>query len=523
MSGVKETTRLVTEREYRRLRDQAARATSLAAANAALNKMDTANRAEMRRYQQRLDRMNGSMSDLSAQLRRERDNATKRENDFRRQLADTVAQADRRVQAEAAARKQDMERMDERFHAEMSAAQDQLQGEIRSNSARLQAAINASDQALRAQMAETAGQLQSRIDSVHNEVSTLQGKMDAIDSGNAALLEQARGYYEAAGEVLADTLAHYRAELLVGADRLTEVRGALGKADTQLQTAAGNPMNASVARLTASEAFEEAVRYRQEVLQAEQEWNQRYQAAAQAVNAAQAQLEASRSVELRGKPFDVDHWTDGELSEIGRRLQGLSRNLANAENASLEELEGYRENAVRRAEEIDAAATFAVAAVEASQNRFTLTQQMAQELFNRFGLVFVKSDGRYAGSYEGGDQRAAYRLHMKNPKTGLEIVVTQTPVAQEGGAIATRITSDILHYGDRSVQEADDTVRSILGTLGLSDGQNAGAVETRPGYETKPSDLCVDQVSWGARTETKPASVAAPVRQRSENGTCGRA
>lgn len=527
MSGIKETTRVITDREYRRLCDQAARATTLTSANAALRRMDEANRAERKRDQQRLNQMSTAMNRLSTQLRQERADATKRENEFRRQLADTVAQADQRVQAEAAARKQDMERMDARFSAEMAAAQEQLQGEIRSNSARLQAAIEANDQAIRAHVDDMAGRLQSRIDTVHSEVSGLQGRMDAIDNGNAALLEQARGYYDAANQVLADTRANYRAELLVGADRLAQVQGALGKADAQLQTAAGadgkpgNPMNASVARLTASEAFEEAVRYRQEVLQAEQEWNQRYQAATQAVNAAQAQLEASRSVELRGSSFDVDHWTDGELSGIAGRLHQLSGELQHAENASLEDLESYRENAVRRAEEIDAAAAFAVAAVEASQDRFTLTQQMAQELFDKFGLVFVQSDGRYAGSYEGSDQRAAYRLHMKNP-AGLEIVITQTPVAQQGGAIATRITSDILNYGDRSVAEADETVRTILSTLGLADGQAAGAVETRPGYEAKPSDLCVNQSDWGARTETKPASVAAPIRQ-SAGGARGKA
>ena len=509
MSGVKQTTiRTVTEAEYNRLLRQARQATTLSQANDALSRMNADNRTRLREYETRISGLNAEQGRLRTEIAAQRKADTARQNELRRQLADAQRRMDEAVAQQADSTRRQIGRMAEQLHTELSQVRRDAHDEIVASSQQLQQQLAETQTRLQQNINAVAADLNSRITAVNTTVTDLQGKMDAIESGNAALLQDAQVYRDTAGQLLQDTVTHFRAEQLVPGGR-AKVDTALTTAAAERSTAEKIPGNASVARLTARQAYEAAVSYRNEVLAAELAWQQHYQAAAQALNAASAQLEASRTVRLGETPFDVDRWTNGELTRIGGELADLNAALGGTDStADIAALDAIAAAAADRSAALEAAAAFAVQAVNASQTRVVGSAAFAKPLYEKYGLNFVAEDGGHAASYEGGDQRAAYRMHMKNPVTGFEVVITQTPVVQNG-AIATRVESDVLSYGTISMAEADRTLRGILATLGLGTETEGSQVETCPGYEHRPSDRTANRNMnrWAA---ARPTTVATP-------------
>ena len=70
---------------------------------------------------------------------------------------------------------------------------------------------------------------------------------------------------------------------------------------------------------------------------------------------------------------------------------------------------------------------------------------------------------------------------LRNPHTGMEIVVIQKPEVQRDGTIVNRLEHHVVDYGGNNMADTDATVLAVLQTLG-------GVCQTVPGYENCPSD-----------------------------------
>ena len=146
----------------------------------------------------------------------------------------------------------------------------------------------------------------------------------------------------------------------------------------------------------------------------------------------------------------------------------------------------------------------AVGLAYCSQNRTKTPGQIADEVFARHGLQ-MESHG-----YEGGDFRAAYRYHAKDPINGLELVVTTTPVITENGGVSMQIETDVIQPdGVANQEELQRLIDSVTHTLQEIVGDPT-AVNTTPGYHHKPSDrfnnynpqdFYTQQVTTAARPE----------------------
>ncbi len=192
-------------------------------------------------------------------------------------------------------------------------------------------------------------------------------------------------------------------------------------------------------------------------------------------------LRESRSIHLKEDDavIDVDSWSKGELSRIGRLLDGYERELKDPGKLSDEELMDLGE-AIRQAQkEICTATVAAQDLMYASQYRGEAAEGIANALAGRgFHLV---DEG-----YQGSDMRAAHIIRLENTGLDMELGITQTPEIADG-RVRNHMEIDILKYPSADKERVDAIVAEIAGVLSEL-GLEMGDISCREGYENRPSD-----------------------------------
>ncbi len=510
MSGRKETIVTIGESELRRLREQAARATSLQESNRILNQLSAANDAALAEYRNRITTLNNNIESMNRRIAEQGEASSRQTQVLRNQLQQTVRESNERIQEATRRNEQHIRDMHQNFARELSstkrefsAALDQTRADMAeamdANNRRIESAMRQNNERLEGEMRGLETRLNSEMNEIRSQLDSIEATVSSTAHNQSVLLEMAHEYQNAADMIIEDIQDNYRVEILCPG-RLQTVVQVLQSCQGEIKDAEKMPENAATARREARQALEEAFQLRQEVIQAEQEWNLHFEAARQMLGAASAQLDSSREIALPEEAdvsVDVDAWTVGDLTAIEGRLDTLNGQLDNAGELTISDLDGIQSAGLQISREIDDTSMFAVEAFYASSDRAELAQDIADQL-TEMGLTIVDH------SYQGNDQRAAHRLHLRNNVTEFEIVITQTPVINSDGTIANRLESDIINYGSLNEEHGDEIAREVLSSMG-NYGLQQSAVTTVPGFENSPSDRteCVNIQDWRADCVTE--------------------
>ncbi len=503
MSGRKTTYTTIPEDELRRLRKSAAQANSLQADNKHLKKLNKDNEAALNEYRAQMKAVNGNIERLNQKLAEQVLTETREVQTLRNQLRQTVRDNQNRFLEETRRNEKRIADMQKSFTSELTMAVGQIHTDmedaIDANNRRIENAMNQNTQHLKEEMASLEGRLETEMQEIRSQIDTVEQKVKATAWNQGILLEMAEEYSHTAQMLNQNTQENYRVDLLCPG-RIQQVKDRFASAEKEIKDAKGMPENAATARREARKALEAALELQQEVIQAEQRWNMHYQSARQVLNAASAQLEASRNLELPEEPeasVDVDCWTCGDLTAIESRLMSYHARIKDTENLGFTDMDEIQDACIQASREIDDTAMFAVEAFYASQDRGEIAQDVADQL-NEYGLSVVDY------GYQGEDKRSAHRLFLKNNVTGFQIVITQTPEIREDGTIANKLESDILNYGNFNEERGDQIAREVLASLsGL--GFRQEPVSTVSGYEHLKSDRLeyADMQKWKTEQVTE--------------------
>lgn len=463
MSGRKTTYTTISDEELRRIREQAARATSLQESNRLLNQLSACNEAALAEYRTRIRTLNNNIEQMNHRIA-EQDAAASREVQMlRTQLQQTVRESNLLIQEESRKTEQHVREMHQNFSRELSSTKSEFSDVLNqtrldiaealdTNNRRIESAMRLNNQRMENEMRGLEIRLNADLQGIRSQLDSIEATVSSTVRNQSVLLEMAREYERSADMIIADIQANYRAELLCPG-RLKPVLQSLESCQSEIKDAERMPENAPTARREARQALEEAFQLRQDVICAEREWSIHFDVARQILGAASAQLEVSRVIDLPDETnvsVDVDTWTAGDLTAIEERLGSLNGLLDNSEDLSVSDLDRIQSAGMQISREIDDTSMFAVEAFYASQDRADIAQDIADQL-SEMGLTIVDH------SYQGNDQRAAHRLHLRNNITEFEIVITQTPVIQSDGTIANRLESDIVNYGSLNETYGDDS------------------------------------------------------------------
>ena len=499
MSGRKTTYTRVDTAELARLRQAAGQAASLAESNRAMQRLGAATDALIRDQQNRLNSLNQTVANLNRALQNQAATHSQERAALRSALQHSIRDSNQLIQATAAEHRAQMETLERGFQQQMRQQRQDTARMIEENNRRVREEVQNATRAMDRRLGEVSG----RMDDVEGDLAQQGRDLNILLTSNGALLELAREYAGAARVIQGEIAAGFRAEVLLPG-RLAAVQSLVEQAEGEIADTEKMPTNAPVARLSARQAAQAARQLYEDMVRAEQAWQAAYQAARQAVNAAGAQCEASRLVKFPGEnaEVDVDRWSNGDLTALRQRVDALQAQLDRPDGLTAAQLEQISQAGGQAAREAVESTQFAVVAYGASQDRADVAQDVADHMREALGLV-IQSRG-----YQSGDQRGAHRLHLKNPVTGFEMVVTQYPETGEDGCVSNRLESDILDYGTNNEEEGDQVARQALESLS-GPGLRQGQVETVSGYERRPSQRreLADQAAW----QREPAAIPGPV------------
>lgn len=514
MSGSKDKMQTLPASEVRRLRKQASQLSDLQRAYNANQRLIAAERAQndqLRRQQDqlinRIHSMDTAIHDLNTDLGRNRQETEQ----LRTQLTTQMQEQQRIVQEQAARFRQQLDAMRSGFSREITAVRQETANQIAENNRMIQNAMIQNTNMLRAEMQQVRTELNTRMNTMESQLETLESRLDARDGSDAALLEMAHEYYAAAQAVYQDTLGYHTFLL---PHSMEAVQAALREANAAVALTEKFPTNASAARLAASQAFNAAMRARQDVITAHQEWILAQEAASELLQALESQLEVSRILTVAEDleepyPLDVDHWTNGMLSNVERRISALRARLADAERSHLTitQLEEIQNEAAELSAEMEYYTVYALSAFYASRDRHDIAAELQADL--QFADLVNRQE-----SYQGGDNRAAYRVRMRDDVTGNEVILTVTPSPDESGLVSNRVHCEVLNdrmiAGD-AVTAAQCSLMQGIGSLmediteSLSGVQISAADMTVPGFAERLSDsTSPDMNAWTTETAVIP-------------------
>lgn len=483
MSGRKTTYTTISDDELRRIREQAARATSLQESNRLLNQLSASNELALAEYRNRIQTLNHNIESMNRRIA-EQGAATSREAQaLRAQLQQTVRESNARIQEESRKNEQNIREMHQSFSEALDQTRLNVAEVLDVNNRRIENAMRQNNQMMESEIRNLERRLNEDMHEIQSQLNTIESLVNNAAHNQAVLLEMAREYENTADMVIADIRENYRVEILCPG-RLNSVLQVIQSCQSEINDAESIPENAATARREARQALEEAFQLREDVIRAEREWELHFEAARQMLNVAATQLEASSEIDLhdgiKDVSVDTDTWTAGDLTALRERLASLDEQLTNSEELDVTGLDRIQSAGMQISREIDDTSMFAVEAFYASQDRAEIAQDIAYQLSD-MGLTIVDH------SYQGNDQRAAHRLHLRNNVTGFEIVITQTPTIQTNGTIENRLESDIISYGSLNEEYGDDIAHEVLSSM-ADIGLQQTIVSTVPGFENSPSD-----------------------------------
>ena len=471
MSGRKTITMDTTD--YNRLRNQAARATTLTEANNALNRMNQSLTNSMNQANNRINALNNNINSLNSQLRNVQNSSSKEINALRTQLQNTVRESNRQLTQMAENNRQEMIRLQGNFQNALEQTRRENANAIAANNRRIEATIAENNRRIDATIAENNRQTNRRIDAVQANVDNINNIIHSAQNDLNLLRDMAVEFTNTAQMLLNDS-RKYRCDLLLPGE-LKEVERMLADALKQQQLPL---VNAPVAQHAAEQAYESALAFHERIIQAEQEWLLRHRAAKESVAHAQGRIEASRSVihEETKVPVDVDHWSEGDLSELSGTANELMDVLdEETDQLTLRDLDQIRVTGQWLEHETVETTAFALGAIESSQDRVDAAQDIADMLNDSNGMQVIDH------GYQGDDMRGAHRIHLRNNVTGLSLVITQSRNQAANGHPGECFEIEVSDPGTSSANDVHQITGEILDGL-RNAGYPVNSIQEVPGY-----------------------------------------
>ena len=493
--------------DYNRLRDQAARATTLTEANNALNRMNQSLTNSMNQANNRINALNNNINSLNSQLRNVQNSSSKEINALRTQLQNTVRESNRQLTQMAENNRQEMIRLQGNFQNALEQTRRENANAIAANNRRIEATIAENNRRIDATIAENNRQTNRRIDAVQANVDNINNIIHSAQNDLNLLRDMAVEFTNTAQMLLNDS-RKYRCDLLLPGE-LKEVERMLANALKQQQLPL---VNAPVAQHAAEQAYESALAFHERIIQAEQAWLLRHRAAKESVAHAQGRIEASRSVVHEGTTVDVDHWSEGDLSELTGTANELMDILdEDGDQLTLSDLDQIRVTGQWLEHETVETTAFALGAIESSQDRVDAAQDIADMLRDINGMQVV------AHGYQGDDMRGAHRIHLRNNVTGLSLVITQSRNQGQNGQPGECFEIEVSDPGTSSVNDVHQITNEILDVLREA-GYPVQSIQEVPGYSRIDSGRkeTEDLQRWRQErvTRTKPRHTARPGQRK---------
>lgn len=391
-----------------------------------------------------------------------------------RQQSDDIRRFQQTHAQEVSAMRADYNRRIQQVNTENRQALARLEKQMVNEDAQLRATINDNFQRTTHMINNVSSSLNNRINTIHadlsaqiasqqNQINSLDAEFRELHHENHELRKNALEYLDSAVALINSTIEYNNANHHSWrSDDLKSLTSTRNHVRDDLKS---GMLTVGSARMQARDLFEQALCYRANVYADEREWQLRLATAQQRIDAANNDLEISRTIEADGMEVDVDYWTCGDLRRIADQLGNLQTMLENP-NLTNDELDGIGALAETYRQEISVSVSFAMQAVQCSRDRKELLEIAIEHIESTVGNLHPVWQEYFAG-----DNRLGYRVYLTAPTTGERVVLTAEP-ATERTDIRNQFRFDILSTGAsvHNADEADSYTRAIAQVLSEIEG-----------------------------------------------------
>lgn len=499
MSGIKDTTVTMTRRQRDRMVSDVRRAKE----NEQREK-DRANASERARKQaeqrsrqltQRLAQADQQVSQIqqqtSQQLSAVRSQVDAVRQEQNRRLEQISRENADRLDAQSRDFQSRLRRQADSFNTRLENQRDELVGmvddvktDMREQEERL---VSRMDQD-RKQMEQSINQISSAVSQVNSRVTQVSNAVSQMEQTNQNHMELAQFWIREAESTFQE-IEGYRHELFAPG-KLGILRANLQNSSNFMQQQAYQTAIGQAANV-----FCDAMGLKEEVIDAEMEWNSWYSLLSQLYAETKGNLEDLDSMEFEYRvenedggeetvtvDADIDYWTGGKLArlkeqfhQIGQRFQDADNCTSSQLQAMIDELTGIQ-GAMNRLE------ADSRVSIRLSQERYTLACDIVEALSE--GFAFEKDTS--AGAYAQNGYRDSYGGTIKNPVTHDQVSFRISPGENEEGLLTNQME---LHYYSNSNQEVlDGQMLEAITQAITGHGMQIGEMRCREGYEHRSSD-----------------------------------
>lgn len=447
------------QRQIRELRNQISSMNSLAYRQSSENnllrqQLENVRRrqeAENARIMQRIQSQQQTIQQQNQAIQQERAHMSSAIQSLDRELKEKERLQNEKIRSMQSQHSQQIASLNTRFQQEQQGLRQEIYI-VRDANQRTQAELYRTQAEMRTGFAEirqeTDRKLQNQREQLRREIANesvrLESEISAVDARVQSITAQIANeknyskelatYWLQEAERLIRELEDTYRESLFDSRRMEIIRQKLDNAKQDIEM--GQP-----AIVPAREAFQDAMRMKEDLAELEIEWNYWFNVLR---NDELQLLDDLDSANHRIYVFDndgerieynngIDYWTNGQLSVVTSRIEKLRQRMGNLDSATIDDLKEYEEQMRSLIEELALIENASHINVAMSLSRFQTAVKIGEILGKEFEMV--ESDGDFFRE----ENREEYHAIFQNPLTGDRVAVVITPVPDEAGVVQNHI------------------------------------------------------------------------------------
>lgn len=286
--------------------------------------------------------------------------------------------------------------------------------------------------ALRNEIQENARAAEAKIKEVDDKIEGVIADMKAKEKSEQTL---AQYWVEQSHRLLQEMIEEHRGEIFAP-DAIRELQRTLSLAEGDIKDE----------RFTSAadggrSAFYRAMDLKEEIYQAELEWNMWFNALKEKELQLLEQLRSAENRSYQGEldgetitdDAGIDYWTRGQLTVLQNRVAQFREGLAGIESMPTEKVKEQMETLVSLAEELTLLEHTSHTNFTMAISRYQMADKIGEILGDNYHMIDCDGD------YYSGENNQSYHAVFEDPITGNQAAVVVTPVYGEDGVVSNHI------------------------------------------------------------------------------------
>lgn len=492
MSGIKDTTIRMTRSQRDKMVSDIRRAE--ADAQTARLREDAAENAR-KRAEKRNSKLTNQLNQANKTVSRIQKETNQQIAAIRNQVDNVRREQNQRLEQMSRENTDRLNQQAREFQSRLSQQSDSFNSRLENQRNELTSMINdvktdlkEQGQKLNRRIEQNRRELEQSINQVSDKIEQISGKIINMEQTQQNHKEIAQ-FWISEAETTFGEIKENRHELFAPG-KLAELQSALQDSKNDIEN-----QNYQTAIGTARTVFRNAMGLKEDVINAEMEWNNWYNLLSQLYAETKSNLTDLDSMQFEYQAYnedgemetvtvgaDIDYWTDGKLRQLKEQFGKIEQRFDRAENYTSLELQEMMNELVGIQEIMNHLEADSRVSIQLSQERRDIACDIVEALSEGFAFDINSSLGTYVQN----EYRDSYEGTIKNPVTHDQVSFRISPKENEEGLLTNQM--ELHYFSDTNQAVLDEQMLQAVRQTITGSGISLSEMHCREGYENRCSD-----------------------------------